>query len=71
MAPIGTLYGPTGNSRNYKVCVAAQLAGVEVATTPDFQMGVDNQTPEHLARNPSGKVPAFVGADGYTLYDST
>ncbi|KAJ2774183.1 Elongation factor 1-gamma, partial [Coemansia nantahalensis] len=71
MAPIGTVYGPTANARNYKVRIAAQLAGVEVASTPDFQFGVDNQTPEYLAKNPSGKVPAFVGADGYTLYDSS
>ncbi|KAJ1727118.1 hypothetical protein LPJ61_004750 [Coemansia biformis] len=71
MAPLGTLYGPTENSRNYKVRVAAQLAGVEVSITPDFTFGVDNVKPEFLAKNPSGKVPAFVGADGFTLYDST
>ncbi|KAJ2785449.1 hypothetical protein H4R18_000532 [Coemansia javaensis] len=71
MAPIGTLYGPTANARNYKVRIVAQLAGVDVASTPDFVFGVDNQKPEYLAKNPSGKVPVFEAADGSKVFDSS
>ncbi|KAJ2719029.1 Elongation factor 1-gamma, partial [Coemansia sp. Benny D115] len=71
MASIGTLIGPVVNARNYKARIIAQLAGIELATTPDFQMGVDNKTPEYLAKFPAGKVPAFEGADGFSLTDSS
>ncbi|KAJ1945539.1 hypothetical protein FBU59_002276 [Linderina macrospora] len=71
MAPIGTLVGPTLNARNYKARVVASFLGLDLATTPDFQMGVDNKTPEYLAKHPAGKVPSFEGADGFHLTDSS
>ncbi|KAJ1933408.1 hypothetical protein EC988_009129, partial [Linderina pennispora] len=71
MAPVGTLVGPTVNARNYKARVVASFLGLDLATTPEFQMGVDNKTPEYLAKYPAGKVPAFEGADGFRLTDSS
>ncbi|KAJ2802912.1 hypothetical protein H4R20_003095 [Coemansia guatemalensis] len=71
MAPIGTLIGPTVNSRNYKARIVAHVLGVDLETTPSFQMGVDNKTPEFLAKYPAGKVPVFEGADGFQLTDSS
>lgn len=46
--------------------VIAALNGLEL-NTPAFQIGVDNRTPEFLAKFPLGKVPAFEGADGLCL----
>ncbi|KAJ3217502.1 Elongation factor 1-gamma [Clydaea vesicula] len=34
-------------------------------------MGVSNKTPEFLKKFPLGKVPAFEGADGFTLFESS
>ncbi|KAJ2382262.1 hypothetical protein GGI23_007402, partial [Coemansia sp. RSA 2559] len=71
MAPIGTIIGPTVNQRNYKARIVAKYLGMELETTPEFQIGVDNKTPEYLAKFPCGKVPVFDGADGFTLTDSS
>ncbi|KAJ2846285.1 Elongation factor 1-gamma, partial [Coemansia erecta] len=71
MAPIGTLNGPLFNFRNYKTRIVAQYLGLEVNTTPDFKNGVDNMTPEYLAKFPSGKTPSFEGANGFCLTDSS
>ncbi|KAJ2326912.1 hypothetical protein GGI00_004609, partial [Coemansia sp. RSA 2681] len=59
MSPIGTLIGPTGNSRNYKALIVAQFLGLELNSTPDFVMNVDNKKEEYLAKYPAGKVPVF------------
>ncbi|KAJ1894950.1 Elongation factor 1-gamma, partial [Coemansia sp. S17] len=72
MASIGTIIGPTtNNTRNYKARVVAQFLGINLATTPDFVMNVDNHTEEYLAKYPSGKVPVFEGANGLSLIDSS
>ncbi|KAJ2897278.1 Elongation factor 1-gamma, partial [Coemansia aciculifera] len=71
MAPIGTIVGPTGNSRNNKARIVAQFLGLDLACTPDFIMGVDNKTEEYIAKYPAGKVPAFEGANGFRLTDSS
>ncbi|KAI7834435.1 glutathione S-transferase [Kickxella alabastrina] len=71
MAPLGTLIGPMPNPRNFKARIVAVITGLELGTTPDFQMGVDNKTPEYLAKYPAGKVPVFEGADGFSVSDSS
>ncbi|KAJ1801244.1 translation elongation factor activity protein, partial [Coemansia sp. RSA 2399] len=71
MAPIGTIIGPTENQRNYKARIVAKYLGLELETTPNFNFGVDNKTPEYLAKFPCGKVPTYDGADGFTLTDSS
>ncbi|KAJ1988900.1 translation elongation factor activity protein, partial [Coemansia sp. RSA 1358] len=71
MAPIGKLIGPTRNQRNYKARIVAEYLGLDLAITPDFQMGVDNKTPEYLAKFPLGKVPAFEGTNNFSLTDSS
>ncbi|KAJ2765613.1 Elongation factor 1-gamma, partial [Coemansia linderi] len=71
MAPIGTLTGPTGNPRNNKVRIVAQFLGIELNTTPNFVMNVDNKTEEYIAKFPTGKVPAFEGANDFKLVDSS
>lgn len=46
--------------------VIAALNGLEIEL-PEFEMAKTNRTPEFLAKFPLGKVPAFEGADGFTL----
>lgn len=45
------------------------MQGLEIEIPP-FTMGVDNKTPEFLAKFPLGKVPVFEGADGFYLSES-
>ncbi|KAJ1719350.1 Elongation factor 1-gamma, partial [Coemansia erecta] len=71
MAPIGKLIGPTANFRNYKARIVAKHLGVDIETTPQFELGVDNKTPEYLAKYPAGKVPVFESANGFSLTDSS
>ncbi|KAJ2359939.1 Elongation factor 1-gamma, partial [Coemansia sp. RSA 2607] len=70
MVHIGKLYGPTVNFRNYKARIVAKYLGLDIDITPEFQMGVDNKTPEYLAKYPAGKAPVFEGADGFSLSQS-
>lgn len=49
---------------------AAKINGLEIEEVPGFQMGKTNKTDEFLAKFPTGKVPAFEGADGVNLVES-
>lgn len=53
-----------------QVLAAANLNGLKIDIVPDFQTGKTNKTPEFLAKFPTGKVPAFEGADGLNLLES-
>lgn len=71
MAPIGKLYGFSGNSRFRRALAVATLAGLEVETDPKFTMKDGAwQTPEFLAKFPFGYLPAFEGTDGTLLQES-
>ena len=61
------LYGCTGRSDRVKA--AAGWAGVPLEIAP-FVMGVDNKTPEFLAKNPFGKVPVLETPDGACIFES-
>ncbi|KAJ3340531.1 nuclear protein localization protein 4 [Gonapodya sp. JEL0774] len=60
----------TTSSTVYKALIAAKYNGLEVEEDKGFQIGVTNTTPAFLNKFPLGKVPAFEGADGFTLYES-
>ncbi|OJD35376.1 translation elongation factor eef-1b gamma subunit [Diplodia corticola] len=70
MAPIGKIYTYPDNPRVQKVQAVARLNGLQVDEVPDFKMGTTNKTAEFLAKFPTGKVPAFEGADGVNLLES-
>ncbi|KAJ2804479.1 hypothetical protein H4R20_002495 [Coemansia guatemalensis] len=69
MSTIGTQIGPS-NIRTYKAMIVARIMGIDLASMSSFELGVDNKTPEFLAKYPVGKVPVFEGADGFMLFDS-
>jgi len=58
------IYSYPQNPRVFRALIAGQYNGIEIETTPDFQMGKDNKTKEFLALNPNGKVPVLVTDDG-------
>lgn len=51
-----TLHSGKINKNAYKALIAAEYVGVKVNTTPTFEMGVTNKSPEFLKLNPYGKV---------------
>ncbi|KAJ1561529.1 hypothetical protein HK096_004366, partial [Nowakowskiella sp. JEL0078] len=69
MAPIGKIYSYPNNPRVAKITIAAKFNGLEIEFVP-IELGKDNKTPEFLSKFPLGKVPAFEGADGFTLFES-
>ncbi|KAI5461129.1 hypothetical protein BGZ63DRAFT_385037 [Mariannaea sp. PMI_226] len=66
--PFGTLYTRENNSRSTAIKAVAKANNldinvVEVPSTPEA-------TPEHLKANGLGKIPAFVGEDGFALSEA-
>jgi elongation factor 1-gamma len=53
-----------GNVNSQKSLIAANYAGVKIDYPTDFNMGVDNKTPEYLKKNPLGQVPLLDTPDG-------
>ena len=49
--------------------VAAWL-GLPLDAPSSFVFGESNKSPEYLAKFPHGKIPAFEGSDGFTLFET-
>lgn len=62
------IYTYPDNPRVFKALIAAKYAGILIET-PTFNFGVDNKTPEFLAKNPLGKVPVLETEEG-TIFES-
>ncbi|OAQ96169.1 hypothetical protein LLEC1_02809 [Akanthomyces lecanii] len=57
-----------GNPRSIAIKAVAKANGLDVkVTTVDLSVA---RTPEHLTGSPIGRVPAFVGEDGFTLHEA-
>ncbi|KAJ3033797.1 Elongation factor 1-gamma [Rhizophlyctis rosea] len=69
MTSVGKIFSYPNNVRVAKVHIAAAYNDLTVEEVA-INMGVDNKTPEFLAKFPLGKVPVFEGADGFNLYES-
>ncbi|KAJ4145767.1 hypothetical protein LMH87_004603 [Akanthomyces muscarius] len=64
----GTLFASEGNPRSIAIKAVAKANGLDVkVTTVDLSVA---RTPEHLTGSPIGRVPAFVGEDGFTLHEA-
>ncbi|KAI8909586.1 hypothetical protein EDD86DRAFT_205796 [Gorgonomyces haynaldii] len=66
----GKIYTYPNNPRVHKALIAAEYNGLDV-DEEHIQFGTDNKNDAFLAKFPLGKVPAFEGADGFTLYESS
>ncbi|KAL4868285.1 hypothetical protein BDV12DRAFT_209280 [Aspergillus spectabilis] len=66
----GTIYSYSANPRVCKIQAIAYLNGLNIDEAADFVMGETNKTSAFLAKFPHGKVPAFEGEDGTTIFDS-
>ncbi|KUI57873.1 Elongation factor 1-gamma [Cytospora mali] len=71
MAPFGTIYTYPHNFRVQRASVIAALNGLELNIPEDFKMGVDNKSPEFLAKFPLGKVPVFEDSEGFRLSEAS
>lgn len=60
MAPRYTLYGVQGSGPAYKVALMLKLAGEPFAYRHVNMRGGENKTPDYLAKNRFGQVPALV-----------
>ena len=63
------LYGPVYSTYVRTVRMACIEKGVAYKLVPVDIMAGESRTPEHLARHPWGKVPAFEH-DGFSLYET-
>ncbi|KAG2186113.1 hypothetical protein INT43_002551 [Umbelopsis isabellina] len=70
MAPIGKIHTYPNNPRVQKALIAARYNGVEVEAPEGFDFAI-TKTPEFLKKFPMGKVPAYEGADGLCLFESS
>lgn len=66
----GKIYTYPNNPRVQKALIAAKYNDLKVDVA-EINIGVDNKTDEYVKKFPLGKVPAFEGADGFTLYESS
>lgn len=64
-AAAGANYRSQGNARSTAIRVVAKANNLDLELVPT-QTGKD-VSPEYLKINPLGRVPSFVGADGYKL----
>lgn len=71
MASIGTLYMTPVMASAKKIKAAAALSGLTVDHPASYVHYEDNKKPEYLAKFASGKIPAFEGKDGFTLFEGT
>ncbi|KAL2753870.1 hypothetical protein ACRALDRAFT_2028417 [Sodiomyces alcalophilus JCM 7366] len=60
----GKLFAKQGNPRTTALLVVAKANGLDVEFV---EADTNNPTAEHLKANPLGKVPAFIGEDGFAL----
>ncbi|PWN51136.1 EF1G-domain-containing protein [Violaceomyces palustris] len=69
MAPIGKIYGYVGHAKVNRTLAAAKYNGLEIEVVETQALKGDTRKPEYLAEFPLGKIPAFVGSDGFKLVE--
>ncbi|OJT07730.1 Elongation factor 1-gamma [Trametes pubescens] len=71
MASIGTLYTWPTQGSGQRIRAVAALNGLQVDLPENYVHHQDNDKPEFRAKFPHGKIPAFDGADGFNLFETT
>src|SRR6266436_655010 len=65
-----TLYDFTGSGNGYKVCLALAHLGLPYKLVECDILKGETRTPEFLAKNPNGRIPALQLDDGTYLAES-
>jgi len=66
----GTLYAPVDSFRTKRILIAAEYNGSKINLDRNFKLGETNATGDFLKKFPFGKVPAYVGSDGKSLFET-
>ncbi|THG97428.1 hypothetical protein EW026_g4570 [Hermanssonia centrifuga] len=68
---LGTLYSVPYQATGKRIRAVAAFAGLKLDSPEGYVHFETNKTPEFLAKFPHGKIPAFEGADGFKLFESS
>ncbi|KAF7798792.1 hypothetical protein EIP86_010017 [Pleurotus ostreatoroseus] len=71
MSSIGTLYTVPQQAQGKRIRAVAAFAGLKLDLPEHYVHFEDNKKPEFLAKFPHGKIPAFDGADGFKVFETT
>jgi elongation factor 1-gamma len=63
------IYSYPNNPNANKALIVAKYYDLEVETTPNFRMGIDNETTEFKKLNPNGTVPVLETSEG-AIYET-
>ena len=55
----------------HQIRAAAAFVGLEIAWPEHYVHDDTNRQPEYLAKFPHGKIPAFEGADGFRIFETS
>ncbi|KAG8772730.1 hypothetical protein FRC16_005568, partial [Serendipita sp. 398] len=69
MSSVGTLWTTNVQTSGKRIKAAAALGGLTLGEPASYKHYEDNKKPEFLAKFASGKIPAFEGSDGFTLFE--
>ncbi|KZP33183.1 glutathione S-transferase C-terminal-like protein [Athelia psychrophila] len=68
---LGTIWTSKNQRSGRAIRATAVLGGLEVNLPEAYVHRQDNQTSEFKAKFPHGKIPAWEGRDGFTMFEST
>jgi len=69
MSSAGTLWSVHGVYKAKTVRAVAAFAGITIDVPTDYVHFEDNEKPDFPAKFPFGKIPAWEGKDGFTLFE--
>ncbi|KAI0744493.1 elongation factor 1-gamma [Earliella scabrosa] len=71
MSSIGTLWTTPQQATGTRIRAVAAFGGLKIDLPESYVHFEDNKKPEFLSKFPHGKIPAFEGADGFKLFETT
>jgi Glutathione S-transferase, N-terminal domain len=69
MVSFGKIYGYQQHAKVSRSLAAAKINGGSLDLVETRALNGDCKKPEYLAQWPMGKIPTFVGSDGFTLIE--
>ncbi|KAI0758865.1 elongation factor 1-gamma [Fomes fomentarius] len=71
MSSIGTLWTTSEQANGKRIRAAAAFGGLKIDLPASYTHFEDNKKPEFLSKFPHGKIPAFEGADGFKVFETS